>query len=75
MNLFVFISSLYVISCNISSFCSLNPAHIPWMMALMVMTPIPSFEGYFTKRGADWAAVEGGGSSCQIYRVHFSFCM
>ena len=58
MKLFVFIRPLYVISCNICNFCNLNPGHIPW-----VMTPIPSFEGYFAKWGVDCEAAGGGGGS------------
>ena len=69
MKLFVFIRPLYVISCNICNFCSLNPRHIPWVMTLLVMTPIPSFVGYFAKRGVDCEAAEGGGGST------FMFCL
>lgn len=69
MNLFVFISPFFVISCNICNFRSLNPRHIPWVMTLIVTTPIPSFEGYFAKQGVDCEAAEGGGSST------FMFCL
>lgn len=69
MNLFVFIRPLYVFSWNICNFRSLNPRHIPWVMTLLVMTPISSFEGYFAKRGVDCEAAEGGGGSI------FTFCL
>lgn len=58
-----------VISCNICNFCSLNPGHIPWVMTLLVMAPIPSFEEYFAKRGVDYEVAEGGGGSI------FTFCL